>query len=184
MAHPTVYSVTKEQSEKFRNNGIVLITLASFCIAADPILFLQAQYEWIVALTAIAALLGNLGFNKYERSALYVEPQTVTHELQLFTSLFKTKEEDRVVVEIQYPKDQETPATLPRVKTYLQRILNIYASRRESFSDDPFPEIDILFQREAESLRLEVGLREVTLRTIAVRPMTVRPPEPPRSISV
>jgi hypothetical protein len=130
------------------------------------------NYQWTIIFAIIAMIFGSYAFNHFERAAQFRPTAPIVYELPLFTAKLKTGNSVEVTLELHYPSAQDAAYSKDRIKVQLQRALNVYLSKAEALSADPYSEIDDLLQKAMEPLRQDLGLDQVSLKTINVQTLS------------
>lgn len=149
--------------------GKLLLSIAiAFFIVATVMLFVS-KTPYTILIAFLSLLFGLTGFSQLESANKLPLISPVIFELELLGAVLKTGTAFHVLLEITITPDPAPPQALERIRIRLQRTLNIYVTKLEAISDDPFAEFDALFQKDLDSLCKELGLQRITLQTIDVK---------------
>ena len=125
--------------------------------------------QWAIILTILAAILGNYAFNYYEKAWDLKPASPVTRSLELFSAPLKKGNPCTILIELQHPTEDQGVYTLDRIRTRLQRALNIALADVEQLPANPYPFIDELLERQREPIAAELELTNLELKAVDIK---------------
>jgi len=157
--------------------GSILLFLAVAFLISDVILLLVSNTPYSLLIAIASLVFGLIGFSQLEKAN---EPEPIVpvmFELELLGAVLKTGTGFHVLVEITFSPAPGPPQALERIRVRLQRALNMYVSKIEAISNDPFAEFDGVLQSAVSPLCKELRLDSISLQTIDVK--VEGSPQPP-----
>lgn len=143
--------------------GAQLVSLA--CIVMDRLNQSTADYPIAIAMSVAGLVMGNLGF-MFRRRADALQPREQPFpETQTFHECLRSKRIAEITVAFEYIPLQPSPTIPQRIRTRIQRCLMFYCAKIDALGNDRHTEIDLVLDREVESIKREVGLSLLTLST-------------------
>lgn len=172
---PTSRSSSKAPTANVAEQTTILSAVILFAIALAVVV--EWKSPFIIAVAAVPLMFGLLSFGP--RQDTQPEPEAAAFDIDLYGTVLKTGIPFSIHVEVAYLPAPGPPRVLERIKSRLQRAINMHASKTEKLSDDPFTEFDDVLQAAIDPLPDELGLDEITLYTVNVK--VEGDPEPPQT---
>lgn len=164
---PTSRPTLKENP--YRTTGTILVFFGVILLVGAVVIVFTSTSPYTIIVAALPLVVGLIGFSQLKIANKRSQIQPVVFELDLLGTVLKAGTPFHVLVEITFLPAPGPPQALERIKSRLQRAINIYASKTSALSDDPFTEFDNVLQVAIDPIPDELGLDELTLNTIDVK---------------
>jgi hypothetical protein len=164
-----------EDYARLKVTGTILIFLAFGCMTVGLLVMVVPSLGWTIFFEVLAMVFAGYAFDQFEKATIIkpIEPIVIplppVHEIDLITSELRNGGFVNAQVDIHFLNPTNAPNVLPRIKSYLVRGLHRYALKIDKLADDPYLEIDAVFQEAVEPLKQELGLDRLALHTIEVK---------------
>ncbi len=149
--------------------GASLLISAALLFAVALLLLFTTASPYAILFAVLSLATGLTGFKQLET----IEPPPTTtsaFEIDLLGAVLKTGIDLHVTIELTFtPVPLNPDPILFRIKARLLRTLNIYASRITNLPDDPFAEIEHIFENTADPLCDELRLHTIAVKVIDVK---------------
>ena len=154
-----------------RRTGNVLLGIAIFFLFITFCVFFVPNpglFPMLIYIT-IAIIVGNYAFNHWDHAESVKPVAPISPSFESFYVVMKNGNSCTISIDIQYPIENHTPHTLERIRTRVQRALNIELSQLETLPQNLYPYFDNLVRNYRVSIATEVGLKQIDLTVVDVK---------------
>lgn len=163
---------TVKHATHYRAAGIILgilsiaLLFGSFCVT----LYFPQSYLGALLYIVVGMVLGNAAIKNF---GIYIQLKpsnviAIKPETETFSASFKNGNPIKVFIQFDYPSQNDGPHVMPMLRAHLQRTFNMYLSRIDELSSEPYKEIDQLLDAQRQTPVSELNLGFLRFKTINI----------------